>query len=99
MDNNTHDIRIPTVHAIKHLLDPIFNKLDHIESQLSQSVPDTGSAKHYRNNDLKRLFGLANNTIIKYRQTGLLPYTKLGEVYLYEVKLIDAILKENAVKF
>jgi hypothetical protein len=57
----------------------------------------SGNKKFYRNNDLKALFGLSNNTLIKYRDTGLLPYTKIGDVYLYEVQIIDRILQSNKV--
>jgi hypothetical protein len=38
---------------------------------------------------------LSNNTIIKYRQTGILPFTKLGDIYLYESTKIKKILSEN----
>lgn len=33
--------------------------------------------------------------MIKYRETGILPYTRLGDVYLYEVKVINDILNTN----
>ena len=55
--------------------------------------------KYYRNKDLKKLFGISPNTIIKYRETGILPYTKLGDVYLYEKKELDRILEDNSVRF
>ena len=97
MSDSTEGIRIPTVYTIKHLLDPIYEKLDHINSLISKSPVNSTTLKYYRNNDLKQIFGLSNNTIVKYRDTGLLPYTKLGEIFLYEVKIIDSILKENSV--
>jgi hypothetical protein len=99
MSNSNEEIGIPTVHAIKHLLEPILIKLDHLESLVSKTSTNSDTNKYYRNNDLKRLFGLSNNTIVKYRETGLLPYTKLGEIFLYEVKVIERILKANSVKF
>ena len=98
MSDNREEIRIPTIDTIKYLLEPIVKKLDHLGSLFSISSSNNIIPKYYRNNDLKRLFGLSNNTIVKYRETGLLPYTKLGEIFLYEVKHIDLILKENSVK-
>lgn len=98
MSDNREEIRIPTINTIKYLLEPIVKKLDHLSALFSISSSNNTIPKYYRNNDLKRLFGLSNNTIVKYRETGLLPYTKLGEIFLYEVKYIDLILKENSVK-
>ena len=97
MTNSEQEIKIPTVNNIKYLLEPIFKQLEHIDMQISKNKSSINSIKYYRNNDLKQLFGLSNNTIIKYRETGVLPYTKLGEVYLYDVKVIDSIIKENTV--
>ncbi len=99
MPNRTEEIRIPSTNIIKSLLEPINKKLDHINSLVSISSSSTTTTKYYRNADLKQLFALSNNTIVKYRETGLLPYTKLGEIFLYEVKIIDSILEENSVKF
>ena len=98
MSDNREEIRIPTINTIKYLLEPIVKKLDYLGALFSISSSNNIIPKYYRNNDLKRLFGLSNNTIVKYRETGLLPYTKLGEIFLYEVKHIDLILKENSVK-
>ncbi|MDO5980896.1 helix-turn-helix domain-containing protein [Flavivirga spongiicola] len=98
MLTNKSEILIPSVKAIKNLLEPILLKLDHIDSVIKRTPLNPKSRKYYRNSDLKNIFGLSSNTIIKYRETGVLPYTKLGEVYLYEVKVIDSILKENSSK-
>lgn len=95
--NNSDEIRIPSVNTIKNLLDPIFKKLVQIDDVISNKSTQDTVSKYYRNNDLKDLFGLSSNTIIKYRETGILPYTKLGEIFLYEKKKIDSILKENSV--
>lgn len=95
--NNSEEIRIPTINTIKYLLDPIYKKLDHLSSIIPTGPSDNSESKYYRNSDLKKLFGFSNNTIVKYRETGLLPYTKFGEIFLYEKKKIDSILKENSV--
>jgi hypothetical protein len=92
-----NDIRIPTVPAIRKLLDPIEERLVNIENSIVNTSSKADEKKYYRNNDLKKIFGLSSNTIIKYRETGVLPFTKLGEVYLYEVKKIDEVLKDNSV--
>lgn len=52
--------------------------------------------KYYRNKDLKQVFGISPNTITKYREDGILPYTMLGEIYLYPIAEVDKILKINA---
>lgn len=80
--------------AIKQLLDPLYTRLEKMDCKIrGENVND--SPQYYRNEDLKKLFGLSNNTIIKYRQTGILPYTKLGDIYLYEANKIEKILNEN----
>ena len=92
------EISIPTVSRIKMLLEPIYSRLEAIEYQIRQTAQKTNqSVKYYRNNDMKLIFGLSNNTIIKYRETGVLPYTKLGDIYLYDVREINTILNRNRV--
>jgi len=98
MDLESEEIKLPTVRNIKMLLEPINARLCNIEKQLIKPSTINNSRKYYRNNDLKIIFGISSNTIVKYRETGVLPYTKLGDVYLYEVKVIQSILEENSVK-
>ncbi len=97
MLDHTNEIIIPSINAIKNLLEPILARLDAIEDILKSHKKNGTPQKYYRNADLRTLFGLSPNTIIKYRETGVLPFTKLGEVYLYEVKAIDAILNNNKI--
>ncbi|MFV5703007.1 helix-turn-helix domain-containing protein [Flavobacterium sp. XS2P12] len=80
--------------AIKQLLDPLYTRLEKIDGKIRGQDVKT-ALRYYRNEDLKKIFGLSNNTIIKYRQTGILPYTKLGDIYLYEATKIEKILNEN----
>ncbi|MFE3872237.1 MULTISPECIES: MerR family transcriptional regulator [Flavobacterium] len=80
--------------AIKQLLDPLYTRLEKIDGKIKAEKINE-SNRYYRNEDLKKLFGLSNNTIIKYRQTGVLPFTKLGDIYLYESTKIKKILSEN----
>lgn len=91
------EISIPSVRNIQMLLEPIHDKLDRLENGLKNSVEKSKSDGYYRNRDLKNLFGLSPNTIIKYRETGILPYTTLGDVYLYEICAIEAILRNNSM--
>ncbi len=78
------------------LLEPLHQKLEKIE--LGIKLQTSGKkAAFYRNEDLKKIFKLSNNTIIKYRQKGILPYTKLGDVFLYESAKIDSILNQNSL--
>jgi hypothetical protein len=80
--------------AIKQLLDPLYVRLERIDSKIKGDYAKS-TLRYYRNEDLKKIFGLSNNTIIKYRQTGILPYTKLGDIFLYEATKIEKILNEN----
>jgi hypothetical protein len=80
--------------AIKQLLDPLYVRLERIDSKIKGDY-EKSTLRYYRNEDLKKIFGLSNNTIIKYRQTGILPYTKLGDIFLYEATKIEKILNDN----
>nr|WP_315201568.1 helix-turn-helix domain-containing protein [uncultured Flavobacterium sp.] len=79
------------------MLDPVLMTLERIDSKIDSKIKIT-TPRYYRNEDLKRIFGLSNNTIIKYRQTGVLPYTKLGDIFLYDSSTIDRILRDNEIK-
>lgn len=91
-------ITIPSLSSIRNLIEPINWRLQQIEEKLQKLPKMALPSKYYRNHDLKQLFGFSNNTIIKYRENGTLPYTRIGDVYLYDVKLIHEILKQNEVK-
>lgn len=91
-------ITITSLSSIRNLIEPINWRLQQIEEKLQKLPKMVNPSKYYRNNDLKQLFGLSNNTIIKYRENGTLPYTRIGDVYLYEVDEINKILKRNEVK-
>jgi hypothetical protein len=93
-----NQITIPTLEGIKSLIEPLCQSLQQIEEKLQKLPKINNPSNYYRNNDLKQLFGLSNNTIIKYRENGTLPFTRLGDVYLYEVDEINKILKLNEVK-
>jgi len=79
---------------VKKMIDPVVLKLETIDSKINSRGND-GRPTYYRNEDLKKIFGLSPNTIIKYRQTGILPYSKLGEIFLYDSSQIEKILEEN----
>lgn len=96
MENS--EIKLPTMSSMKLLIEPIFDRLKNIELAInSKSLKESVSKKYYRNADLKALFGLSPNTIIKYRETGVIPFTRLGDVYLYEATLIQRILDNNKI--
>jgi hypothetical protein len=79
---------------VKQLIEPVLLRLETIDSKIDGKVKVI-SPVYYRNEDLKKFFGLSNNTIIKYRQTGILPFTKLGDIFLYDAVKIEKILHEN----
>jgi hypothetical protein len=91
------EINIPTVRSIQMLLEPIYERLSNIEASLKNQKEKSKPQRFYRNADLKHYFGISPNTIIKYRDTGVIPYTRLGDVYLYEVATIERILHNNKI--
>ena len=86
---------MPTVRGIQLLLEPIVVKLQNLENELQKLPKKVQPSKYYRAKDLKELFGLTNNTIIKYRNDGTLPFTLLGGVYLYDANAINEMLEQN----
>ncbi|PRZ22804.1 MerR family transcriptional regulator [Flavobacterium granuli] len=94
MSKQSKENKFSYIAAIKQLLDPLHSRLEKIDFKMREESRKK-AAQYYRNEDLKKLFGLSNNTIIKYRQIGILPYTKLGDIYLYEAAKIEKILHEN----
>ena len=92
---NFEEIQIPSVRGIQLLLEPIVIKLQNIENEVQKLPKKALPSKYYRARDLKELFGLSNNTIIKYRDNGTLPFTFLCGVYLYDAKAIDEMLEQN----
>ena len=88
-------ISIPTLESIKGLIEPLYQRLQNIESELQKMPKKRQMSKYYRAKDLKELFGLSNNTIIKYRDNGTLPFTFLCGVYLYDANAIDKMLEQN----
>lgn len=94
---NSEEIQIPSVRNIQMLLEPIVERLSNIENSLKSKTEKSKSEGYYRNRDLKNLFGLSPNTITKYRHKGIIPFTKLGGIHLYEVSLIEAILRNNSI--
>ena len=97
MKNETGELIIPSVRSIQLLLEPIYERLANIESSLKSKPQKAIPMKYYRNADLKAIFGLSSNTIIKYRDTGIIPFTMLGEIYLYDIASIDEILNINKI--
>jgi hypothetical protein len=97
MSMEEREIKIATEASIRRMLEPIYERLNAISLEITSKQGNTKQPKYYRNNDLKEIFNISNNTIVKYRETGVLPYTKLGDIYLYEAKNIDAILKKNTI--
>lgn len=91
----TEEIQMPTVRGIQLLLEPIVVKLQNLENELQKLPKKVQPSKYYRAKDLKELFGLTNNTIIKYRNDGTLPFTLLGGVYLYDANAINEMLEQN----
>ena len=83
---------LPSIESIEDALLPLIKSLEEIKA----SVDKQPKIQYYRNKDLKQIFGLADNTIIQYRNTNKIPYTYIGEIYYYPVNEICKILKANS---
>lgn len=81
--------------ALMAMLDPLYKLMEEI-LQLLRNDRGRALPKYYRNEDLKKIFGLSGNTIVKYRRTGILPFTMMGDIFLYDAAKIDKILRENS---
>ena len=81
--------------VLNKVLSPLYSKMDEIDSKIG-SPSRSNLPKYYRNEDLKKIFGFSSNTIVKYRQSGILPFTKMGDIFLYDAAKIEKSLKENA---
>ncbi|RXG30658.1 helix-turn-helix domain-containing protein [Leeuwenhoekiella marinoflava] len=96
MMQSESQISIIPFKELKKLLLPLHDKLSQLEAKLDKTHVNPPK-KYYRNRDLKLLFGISQNTIIKYRNEGHIPFTTIGDLYLYPVKEIDKILSKNLI--
>ncbi len=90
---NEIKLSIPTIDSIKELFEPLLQKISQLEEKLSNL---NSEKEYYRNKDLKNKFGLANKTIQTYRESNVLPYTFIGEIYFYPVDEINKIMEKNS---
>jgi hypothetical protein len=90
--NNTQ-FTIPTLESISMELKPLLLLLNEINGKVDGNLYPKN---YYRNKDLRIKFGLSDNTITKYRDKNIIPFTKLGEVFIYPVNEIDKILEHNS---
>lgn len=95
MGNNDSQLVLLSVERLENILYPVLNKLENIEKKLKKEKTKYDDS-YYRNTDLKAKFGLSPNTIIKYRESGIIPYTMIGELYLYPKAQFDNLLKMNS---
>lgn len=89
-----YNVNLPS----KEFVESNFNKIMAELAQLKEknNSPRIEDKKYYRSKDLKRIFGLSDNTISDYRNKGIIPFTKLGEIYYYPVVQIEEILRSNS---
>jgi len=94
MMQNESPLVLIQLDKLQTLLNPVISKLESIETKLlkKQQAPKG----YYRNKELKELFGLSPNTVIKYRKEGSIPFTMMGDIYLYPISKIDEILTKNS---
>ena len=85
---------IPSISFLQDLFNKLENKLlkeiDHLQEK-------NYNKKYYRNKDLKKYFGLSDNTIQKYREQGILPYSTIGTIPIYPVDEINKLIEDNRI--
>jgi hypothetical protein len=74
-------------------MEPVIKLLEEIKSKFDQIRQPK---KYYRNSDLKKLFGLSDNTICTYRDKNILPFSRMGEIYYYPIADIENLLSKNS---
>lgn len=92
--NKNRQLVIIPLGELQEFLNPIYSKLEIIENKIGKTKSQP--IKYYRNKDLKQIFGLSDNTILKYRETGVIPYTFLDNIFFYPKDEIEKILQENS---
>lgn len=88
------EFHLPTREFVEQNFERILHEIESLKKQTNKC--DYSAPAFYRNKDLKQIFGLSANTIYDYREKGILPYTKLGEIYYYPVQEIQRILNQNS---
>ncbi|HXH98710.1 MAG TPA: helix-turn-helix domain-containing protein [Sphingobacteriaceae bacterium] len=67
-----------------------------VKKALEEGVREEEPAGRWlKSNQVKKLFGLSESTLQKLRREGVLPFTKLGGVILYDYLEIIQILRRN----
>ena len=72
----------------------IANVLKKLNGQKSKTEV-VHNQEYYRNKDLKKIFGFSDNTILNYRDSNIIPYAKIGDIYLYPVKELKMLLLKS----
>ena len=96
MDNS--NFNFPSREFLESNFKKIMAELESLRKQLAGNRINSSSGKihYYRNKDLREIFKLSDNTIYDYRTKGIIPCTKIGEIYYYPVAEINKILDNNA---
>jgi len=94
MNAKSTQLVIIPLEELEEILNPIYSKLEIIENKIGETKSPTIS--YYRNKDLKNIFGLSDNTILKYRDTGIIPYTYLDNIYYYPKEALEKVLLDNS---
>jgi hypothetical protein len=85
-------IELVTIEDFRNEIQPILNELNDIKSYLNTVAPKM----YYRNKDLKKIYGLSDNTIKDYRDKNIIPYTFIGTIPYYPILEFNKILEQNS---
>lgn len=69
--------------------------LEEIEKKLSQRQPAPPAQRWFKSYQLKKLLPLSHGKIQRLRDTGILPYVKIGSVILYDYYDIEKMVEAH----
>ena len=88
-------VTLLTQNYVDQMFKRLLDEIGDLKTEL-KTVQTNKDEVYYRNEDLKRIFKISENTIIKYRESNFIPYTTFGKIFVYPISQVNKILKNNA---
>jgi Helix-turn-helix domain len=78
----------------KQDMDSLHVKVDKLINLL-ETKPSSSNSKWLKSSDVKKLLGCSDSSLINYRISGILPYTKIGGTYYYSENDVSNIFQNS----
>ena len=82
---------IVTIEDLQNLKQDLLVEFQKILSQR----PGTLNKKWLKSYDLMKLLGVSHGTIQNFRDSGMLPFTKIGGVIFYDIDDVQKMIQDN----